>query len=128
MVNWTPKLDKLIGKYADYEEKEAKDGVNPRQTLVGSMVRISFREAVTGQPTYRKICAELGVESGLGKPDYKDHYKRNIQQMIDLARANGANAPADKLERARKVWVAVAQYGGGGANRIRMAKKNKLQY
>ena len=105
MTTWTPKLKKLINDYADFEIKNSEDGKNPRQTVVGSLLRTAFRTAVTKNGRYNEVCKELGLDT--------KEYHKNIQTMIDLAKANNCDA-ADKLVATRAFWSAYAVNSKGG--------------
>ncbi len=118
-TEWTPKLEKLIREYAAYEEKNAKDGLNPDQTVAGSMLRVAFRQAVTRNGKYKKICKKMGL-----KPE---NYASNVQDMIVIAAVNKSDA-ADKLKKTQTVWKNWGNISAKGVYKnLKAAKKLKIK-
>jgi hypothetical protein len=95
MPQWTPKLEKLIRKFADGTAKQTKDFINPRKGVASTMLRIAFSDLSTRR-AYPAICKEMGL-----KPDrHIKVYMANMTAIASFARQNGAIDAADKLERA----------------------------
>ena len=121
MTQWTPKLEKLIREYAAFELKNVKDGANPKISVAGTMLRSIFHSAITRNGHYNTLCAEMGLA-----PDSKAYYK-NIQAIIDLAKANNSDA-AEGLEKTRAFWK---QYGSGSMKQViasmKKAKRDGFQ-
>ncbi|TAL28380.1 MAG: hypothetical protein EPN97_14695 [Alphaproteobacteria bacterium] len=124
MTAWTPKLEAMIRAFGDIEERNTKDGCNPRLPMPVTVLRIAFRSTVKGQPLFNKICAEMGVT-----PDYLTGYSATLQKIIDLAAANNSDA-ADKLKLKLKFTRELnARFKDvGGLARIKAAKKGEIKW
>jgi hypothetical protein len=117
MTKWSPKLEKLIRGYADFELKNARDGADPKKSVTASMLRMAFRSVVTGNGHYKALCSEMGFSA-----DPKS-YSRNNEAIIKLAKANNSDA-ADKLAKTQAFWK---KYAGGSFNKIKAGMKKAKQ-
>lgn len=124
MTAWTSKLEALIRDFGDIEERNTKDGCNPRLPMPVTVLRIAFRSTTKSQPLFNKICAEIGV-----KPDYQTSYSDTLQKIIDLAAANNSDA-ADKLKKKVAFTRELNSRfeGVGGMARIKAAKRGEIKW
>ena len=114
----------LIRDFGDCEENNTKDGCNRGMPLALTILRISFRSAVKGQPLFKKICLKMGLDG-----NYETGYCAALQKMIDLAAVNGSDA-ADKLVKKLHFTQELNErfQNLGALDRIRAAKKGEIIY
>lgn len=124
MAEWTPKLEALVRDFAECEERNTKDGCNPRMPMAVSVLRIAFRSSTKSQPLYKKICAEMDIPA-----DYNTKYCDTLQKIVDLAAANGSDA-ADKLKKKLSFTQELNERfkDMGGMAKIKAAKKGRIRY
>lgn len=127
MTQWTPELDKLVRKFSEYQEKQMKDALNPKATVLGSALRMAFRAKAYGISTYKEVCAATGLDGSFEL----DAFEKNVQQIIDLATQNGSTA-ADKLKKALPVAQQLrkdfAAHPHDGLKNIKTAKQKNTPY
>ena len=97
MTTWTPKLEKLIKNFAEGAEKQTKTYINPRSTVIGTSLRVSFRASAFVIPAYKAICKELGIVLD-AKLSRTQGYLTNMQTIMEFAQQNGSHV-ADGLAK-----------------------------
>jgi hypothetical protein len=131
MTAWTPKLEQLIQKFADAEDKQLKSHLNAK-TTAGALLSFLFNGAAMAS-AYTNVCAEAGLNPA------RTDTKENIKTMIELAQQNDSSS-ADKIIKAQDFGRTVYQPFlerhseikqdslRGTYKLMKAAKKEKIQY
>lgn len=115
MTQWTPELEARIHAVGKAMDKQMKDFVNPKSSVLGSGLRTAFISATRVQPRLKKAYKAAGLEPR--------GWETGSQKLIDIAEQNGSDA-ADKI----KQWLPVSkdiadQIDNGIGKQIKYAKQ-----
>ena len=97
MTQWTPKLEKLISEAGEAMDKQMKDFVNPKASVLGTGLRTVFRTGTQVNPAIKKACKEAGIA-------HTGNVTVDAKKLADVAEQNGSQA-ADKIKK----WLPVGE-------------------
>ncbi len=91
MTQWDSDLEDIISEVGDYAEAQMRDIIDPKASTFGSVARIFYRAAKTGNIIVRLAFFKAGLEfeNGTGFSP--------LQPLVDIAEQNGSTA-GDKIK------------------------------
>ena len=99
MTTWTPQLEKDIAQYSKAYDVMMREALSPARGTQMAALRTIFYAMVRVQPSFERICKQLGVDSKIDQD-------KTIEKIIALADENKSNA-ADLLKKSYPVAQAI---------------------